>query len=75
MSDASAAFFQAIEARLDRFDLLQHPYYQAWSKGELTRVDLREYAAEYWHHVSAFPAPLPPAGRQVAPGSAGEPGR
>ena len=58
MSDASVAFFQALDTRLDRYDLLKHPYYQAWSKGELTRGDLREYAAEYWHHVSAFPAYL-----------------
>jgi pyrroloquinoline-quinone synthase len=58
MSDASAAFFPALDARLERYDLLKHPYYQAWSKGELTRGDLREYAAEYWHHVSAFPAYL-----------------
>jgi len=58
MTDPSATFFQALEGRLDRYDLLQHPYYQAWSKGELTREDLREYAAEYWHHVSAFPAYL-----------------
>jgi pyrroloquinoline-quinone synthase len=58
MSDASAAFFQALDARLERYDLLQHPYYQAWSKGELTRGDLREYAAEYWHHVAEFPAYL-----------------
>jgi pyrroloquinoline-quinone synthase len=58
MTDSSAAFFQALDARLERYDLLKHPYYQAWSKGELTRGDLREYAAEYWHHVSAFPAYL-----------------
>jgi pyrroloquinoline-quinone synthase len=58
MSDSSAAFFTALDARVDRYDLLQHPYYQAWSAGELTKDDLREYAAEYWHHVSAFPAYL-----------------
>ena len=58
MTDPSAMFFQALEDRLDRYDLLQHSYYQAWSKGELTREDLREYASEYWHHVSAFPAYL-----------------
>ncbi len=57
MSDLSS-FFSALEARLDSYDLLKHPYYQAWSKGELTREDLREYASEYWHHVSAFPAYL-----------------
>jgi pyrroloquinoline-quinone synthase len=58
MNDSSAEFFSALESRLDAHDLLKHPYYQAWSKGELTRDDLREYASEYWHHVSAFPAYL-----------------
>jgi pyrroloquinoline-quinone synthase len=58
MTDSSAVFFPALEGRIDRYDLLQHPFYRAWSKGELTREDLREYAAEYWHHVSAFPAYL-----------------
>jgi pyrroloquinoline-quinone synthase len=58
MTDSSAVFFQALDGRLDRYDLLQHPFYQAWSKGELSREDLREYASEYWHHVSAFPAYL-----------------
>jgi pyrroloquinoline-quinone synthase len=58
MPDASANFFSALEGRLDRYDLLKHAYYQAWSKGELTRDDLREYASEYWHHVSAFPTYL-----------------
>jgi len=53
-----SAFFLTLESRIDRYDLLKHPYYQAWSRGELTREDLREYAAEYWHHVSSFPAYL-----------------
>jgi pyrroloquinoline-quinone synthase len=51
-------FFAALDARIARYDLLQHPFYQAWSKGELTRDELREYASEYWHHVSAFPTYL-----------------
>jgi len=58
MSDRSAVFFTALEGRIERYDLLKHPFYQAWSNGELTRDDLREYASEYWHHVSAFPAYL-----------------
>jgi pyrroloquinoline-quinone synthase len=58
MNDASAVFFHALEGRIGRYDLLQHPFYQAWSKGELIREDLREYGAEYWHHVSAFPTYL-----------------
>jgi pyrroloquinoline-quinone synthase len=51
-------FFTALDARIARYDLLQHPFYQAWSKGELTRDELGEYASEYWHHVSAFPTYL-----------------
>ena len=58
MTDSSAVFFQALDARIESYDLLKHPFYQAWSKGDLTRDDLREYSAEYWHHVSAFPSYL-----------------
>lgn len=51
-------FIAALDARIARYDLLQHPFYQAWSKGELTHDELCEYASEYWHHVSAFPTYL-----------------
>jgi pyrroloquinoline-quinone synthase len=54
----NAGFWSRFEERTAPFNLLQHPFYQVWSKGELTREDLREYAAEYWHHVSAFPTYL-----------------
>jgi len=51
-------FFDKLEAKIVPYDLLKHPFYQAWSAGELTRTDLREYASEYWHIVSAFPTLL-----------------
>jgi pyrroloquinoline-quinone synthase len=54
----NAEFWSRFEERVAPFNLLQHPFYQAWSKGELTRENLREYAAEYWHQVSAFPTYL-----------------
>jgi pyrroloquinoline-quinone synthase len=54
----NAEFWSRFEVRVAPYTLLQHPFYQAWSKGELTRGDLREYSAEYWHHVSAFPTYL-----------------
>jgi pyrroloquinoline-quinone synthase len=57
-ASGNAGFWSRFEERVRPFNLLQHPFYQAWSKGELTREDLREYAAEYWHHVSAFPTYL-----------------
>ncbi len=52
------AFLAALEERIARYDLLCHPYYQAWNAGELTRDDLRAYAGDYYHHVAAFPAYL-----------------
>lgn len=35
--------------------LLDHPFYQRWSAGELTREELQEYARQYWHFTLAFP--------------------
>src|SRR5581483_4896787 len=51
-------FLTALEERIARYDLLCHPYYKAWTAGELTREDLRAYASDYYHHVAAFPAYL-----------------
>jgi pyrroloquinoline-quinone synthase len=55
---STTTFWDRFEARTAPFDLLKHPFYQAWTMGELTREDLAGYAAEYWHHVSAFPTYL-----------------
>ena len=35
--------------------LLDHPFYAAWSRGELTREALQKYAEQYYHWVYAFP--------------------
>ncbi len=51
-------FVQELDTRIARYDLLCHPFYQAWSEGKLTAEDLREYAADYYHHVAAFPTYL-----------------
>lgn len=51
-------FFEQLDARIARYDLLCHPFYKAWAAGQLTRDDLREYACDYYHHVEAFPAYL-----------------
>jgi pyrroloquinoline-quinone synthase len=48
-------FFTELDARIAKYDLLCHPFYKAWSAGELTREDLRNYGQNYFHHVNAFP--------------------
>lgn len=47
-----------LNAQIAKYDLLCHPYYQAWSAGTLTREDLAAYASDYYHHVAAFPTYL-----------------
>jgi len=47
-----------IDARVAQQHLLQHPFYQAWSRGELPLDALRDYATQYYHHVAAFPTYL-----------------
>ena len=54
----SRQFFEALDVRIAKYDLLCHPFYQAWAAGQLTREDLREYARNYYHHVEAFPTYL-----------------
>jgi len=51
-------FWREFESRVAPYDLLCHSFYQAWAEGKLTPEDLREYAAEYYHHVAAFPGYL-----------------
>jgi len=38
--------------------LLKHPFYLAWTRGELSKEALTDYAKQYYHHVVAFPTYL-----------------
>jgi pyrroloquinoline-quinone synthase len=53
-----SAFWQKADQEIARYDLLEHPFYQAWSAGELTKEDLKFYAEQYFHQVSQFPTYL-----------------
>src|SRR5438093_4500346 len=54
-----------INQYLDKIDsdiavkhLLTHPFYLAWTRGELSKEALTDYARQYYHHVAAFPTYL-----------------
>jgi len=51
----TAALEQALHAALAPRDLLTHPFYQAWSAGELRAEDLARYAEQYRFQVQALP--------------------
>src|SRR5260370_39410762 len=44
-----------LNAMVAERSLLKHPFYQEWSAGRLTLERLRNYAAQYYRHVEAFP--------------------
>lgn len=47
-----------VDEILAEYDLLKHPFYQAWTAGELTREQLAFYGRQYLEHVAAFPTYL-----------------
>ena len=51
----TTALEQALQVALAPRDLLTHPFYQAWSAGELRAEDLARYAEQYRFQVIALP--------------------
>jgi pyrroloquinoline-quinone synthase len=47
-----------IDRDIDAKHLLKHPFYLAWTRGELSREALADYARQYYQHVAAFPTYL-----------------
>ncbi|MGH7544367.1 MAG: CADD family putative folate metabolism protein [Gemmatimonadota bacterium] len=45
----------SVDALITERHLLKHPFYRAWQDGTLSAEALRDYAAQYYRHVQAFP--------------------
>ena len=48
-------FISKIDEIIKDNHLLNHSFYKAWNAGELPKDTIREYAAQYFQHVSLFP--------------------
>ena len=48
-------FIDKIDNLIEKNHLLNHSFYKAWNAGELPKETIREYAAQYFQHVSLFP--------------------
>lgn len=46
---------QALDSKISKYNLLDHPFYQAWSAGELPVEALKCYAREYGAFISTMP--------------------
>jgi pyrroloquinoline-quinone synthase len=51
-------YLDIIDADIAQKHLLKHPFYLAWTRGELPKEALVDYAKQYYHHVAAFPTYL-----------------
>lgn len=58
--------WQKIEEARTRWNVLEHPFYQRWSAGELTREELADYSGQYRHATAAI-AELSAAVAESAP--------
>src|SRR4051794_1257767 len=46
--------WQKIEQARERWNVLEHPFYQRWSAGELTLEELADYSGQYRHATAAI---------------------
>lgn len=46
---------EQLRQELAQYNLLGHPFYQAWMRGELSLEQLQKYSKQYKAHVDAFP--------------------
>jgi len=51
-------YLDKIDNDITEKHLLKHPFYLAWTRGELSQEALTDYAKQYYHHVAAFPTYL-----------------
>ena len=49
---------EAIDQQIAAKHVLTHPFYLAWTRGELSKEALTDYAQQYYQHVAAFPTYL-----------------
>lgn len=46
---------EELKAIIEERHLLKHPFYKAWSEGQLSKDTLKSYAGQYFRQVSSFP--------------------
>ena len=48
-------FKEKIIGTIEEKSILNHPFYQKWNEGKLTKDELTEYSKQYFHFVKNFP--------------------
>jgi len=55
---APKTMLEELDSLIEKYHLLKHPFYRAWTEGTLSKESLRLYATQYYQHVRAFPENL-----------------
>lgn len=64
--DAPKTFIESLDALVEKYHLLKHPFYRAWTEGRLSKESLRLYAEQYYQQVRAFPENLKQVARRTS---------
>jgi len=46
---------ELLDGEISQRHMLNHPFYERWNAGELTRAELEEYSRQYYPYTVAFP--------------------
>jgi pyrroloquinoline-quinone synthase len=49
------SFIEKVDSEIQKHHLLNHSFYKSWNEGALEKETIKEYAAQYFQHVSSFP--------------------
>lgn len=55
---AGETFLEKLDSIIERHAMLDHPFYQAWNEGTLSKDALQDYSKQYYAHVRNFPVYL-----------------
>src|SRR5271156_1726177 len=55
---APKTLLESLDALVAKHHLLKHPFYKAWTEGQLSKAELGLYAEQYYQHVRSFPENL-----------------
>ncbi|MFZ0635306.1 MAG: CADD family putative folate metabolism protein [Candidatus Acidiferrales bacterium] len=58
MATKGNTILAGLDHLVEKYHLLKHPFYRAWTQGTLSRESLALYAEQYYQHVLAFPENL-----------------
>jgi len=57
-TNSQTTMLDQLDCLIEKYHLLKHPFYRAWTDGTLSKESLQLYAAQYYQHVRAFPENL-----------------